>query len=344
MTTGSEKIVQYLNEAQATEAALVRTLQAHIAVTPKGDYRKLLERHLEETERHEERVSRRLKDLGEEGPGIVESGVGAIQSLVGQVAAFGKAPLDLVRGEGGEEKLLKNAKDECATEALEIATYESLATLARHVGDAKTGDLADRIRSDEERMLEELRNLLPALTEAAAKAEVVEPSYDISTTGAADAAREAVGSGRQAVERTRARIIDAARTGIDQVTDAAQNAIEQVTEAAQRGEATVEATARAAVTGIQETAKQAETAVRQTAEAAREVARETADEAERQAAETPSTRETAEPWSGYDEQTVEEINERLKSADQDLARRVRDYERRHKQRSMVLERARSKAA
>src|SRR5215213_2446994 len=155
MATGSEKIVQYLNEAHATEAALVRTLQAHIAITPKGDYRKLLERHLKETERHEEQVARRLKDLGEEGRGIVETGVGAIQSLVGQVAAFGKAPVDIARGEGGEEKLLKNAKDECATEALEIATYESLATLARAIGDEPTATLGERHLAQEERMLEE---------------------------------------------------------------------------------------------------------------------------------------------------------------------------------------------
>jgi rubrerythrin len=180
-------------------------------------------------------VARRLSDLGEGGPGVVETGVGAIESLVGQVAALGKAPLDIVRGEGGEEKLLKNAKDECATEALEIATYESLATLARHVADTKTADLADRIRGEEERMLEQLRNLLPSLTEAAANAEIVEPSYDISTTGAADAARQAVGSSRQAVESTRRRLVEAARTGINQVTDAARDAMDQLTEAAQRG-------------------------------------------------------------------------------------------------------------
>ena len=343
MTTGNEKIVQYLNEAHATEIALVRTLQAHIAMTPKGDYRKLLERHLRETKRHEEQVERRLNDLGEDGRGIVDAGVGAIQSLVGQVAAVGKAPLDVVRGEGGEEKLLKNAKDECATEALEIATYDSLATLARHVGDTKTAELADRIRSEEEQMLEQLRNLLPSLTEAAAKAELVEPSYDVSTTGAADAAREAVGTSRQAVTTTRRRLVQAARTGIDQVTDAARRAMDQVTEAAQRGESTVEATARAAITGIQETARQAEAAVRQTADAAREGARETAEEAQEQATAT-STRSRGEPWSGYDNQGVHEINKRLTHADPELARRVRDYERRNKKRSMVLERAREKAA
>lgn len=342
MTTGSEKIVQYLNEAHATEAALERTLQAHIAMTPRGDYRSLLERHLRETERHKERVGRRLSDLGEGGRGVIEAGVGALQSVVGQVASLSKAPLDVVRGDGGEEKLLKNAKDECATEALEIATYEALGALARHVGDTKTAELADRIRSEEERMLEELRNLLPSLTEAAAKAELVDPSYDVSTTGAADAARQALGTGRQRAEATRRAVVQTARRGIDQITNAARTAMDQVTQAASRGEATVEATARAAVTGIQETARQAESAVRQTADAAREGARQTAREADREASGAASA-DTGEPWPGYDEQRVEEINARLTDADEDLARRVRDYERRHKQRSMVLERARRKA-
>ena len=34
-----DKIVQYLNEAHATELALVRDLQAQIAMTPSGRYR-----------------------------------------------------------------------------------------------------------------------------------------------------------------------------------------------------------------------------------------------------------------------------------------------------------------
>ena len=83
--------------------------------------------------------------------------------------------------------------------------------------------------------------------------------------------------------------------------------------------------------------------MRQTADAAREGARETAEEAQEQATAT-STRSRGEPWSGYDNQGVHEINKRLTHADPELARRVRDYERRNKKRSMVLERAREKAA
>jgi len=44
-----------------------------------------------------------------------------------------------------------------------------------------------------------------------------------------------------------------------------------------------------------------------------------------------------EPWSGYDEMEVEEVNDALKRQDGDAAARVLDYERRHKGRKTVIE-------
>jgi ferritin-like metal-binding protein YciE len=60
-----QKIVQYLNEAHGAEVALVRQLQAQIAMTPRGQYRDGLETHLRETRRHAERVDARLSELGQ---------------------------------------------------------------------------------------------------------------------------------------------------------------------------------------------------------------------------------------------------------------------------------------
>ena len=51
-----QKIVQYLNEAHGSELALVRQLQAQIAMTPGGSYRDGLETHLNETRAHAERA------------------------------------------------------------------------------------------------------------------------------------------------------------------------------------------------------------------------------------------------------------------------------------------------
>src|SRR3954449_8353772 len=167
--TARAMLIQYLNEAHATEEALVRTLQAHVALTPRGPYRDLLEHHLEETRGHARALERRLADLGA-GSSLVSATLGLAQSVLGQVLALSKGPLDVLRGHGGEEKLLKNAKDECATEALEIATYDALEALAREAGDSTTAELASRHRADEERMLAALRALLPNLTRAAAAA------------------------------------------------------------------------------------------------------------------------------------------------------------------------------
>ena len=43
-----------------------------------------------------------------------------------------------------------------------------------------------------------------------------------------------------------------------------------------------------------------------------------------------------EPWSGYDEQSVDAITTAIKDADADTARKVRSYERDHKDRSGII--------
>jgi ferritin-like metal-binding protein YciE len=190
MTTSQQKIAQYLAEAHASERALVRVLQSQIAMTPRGEYRSALEAHLAETRDHAARISARLGGLGH-GPSVVGSALGLAESIVGQALALGKTPLDLLRGSGGEEKVLKNAKDACATEALEIATYTALGRLARDVGDERTASLADSILAQEVAMLERIMLLLPALTDAVVDADVHgRGTYDVRTTGGAEAVRQ----------------------------------------------------------------------------------------------------------------------------------------------------------
>jgi ferritin-like metal-binding protein YciE len=165
MIPPEQKIVQYLNEAHGMEQALVRVLQSQIAMTPRGSYRNSLESHLLETRSHAERVTVRLDEL-EQGRNPLQLGIGLLQSVLGQVLALGKTPLDLVRGTGGRERVLKNAKDSCAAEALEIATYTAIERLAGSVGDNRTASLAASIRADEQRMYDRLIEQLPKLTDA----------------------------------------------------------------------------------------------------------------------------------------------------------------------------------
>ena len=212
MNASQQKIVQYLTEAHASESGLVRVLQSQIAMTPTGSYRSALETHLNETRNHAARVSRRLKAL-DQGSNPLMAVVGFWEDLVGQTLALGKTPFDLLRGSGGEEKVLKNAKDACATEALEIATYTAIERLASSVGDEETAKLAASIRAEEEKMLERILREIPKLTDAVVGAEVKDdPSYDVRTTGGADAARKATATTKTAARKTTAATKRTART------------------------------------------------------------------------------------------------------------------------------------
>src|SRR3954447_14239044 len=106
-----EKLIQYLNEAHATELALMRTLEAHLEVTPDGDYRAALAEHLRETREHAGRVEARLGELGA-GRSLIEQARTAVRGLAGQGLALSKGPLDLLRGHGGDEKRRKKEREE----------------------------------------------------------------------------------------------------------------------------------------------------------------------------------------------------------------------------------------
>lgn len=169
--TPEAKVVQYLEEARAAELAGVQTLLAHAAITPAGAYRDVLDRHLQETRAQAGRIEDRLGELSASRSPMATT-LGFLETAVGQALALGKTPIDMLRGTGDEEKLLKNVKDEAATEALEIATYDALAALAEAVGDPKTATLAREIRTQEEVTLKHLRELIPELTRAVVRAQV----------------------------------------------------------------------------------------------------------------------------------------------------------------------------
>ena len=197
-----QKIAQYLYEAHASELALVDVLTSQIAMTPRGTYRTGLETHLQETRGHAERIQARLRELGA-ARNPVQAAAGLAVTAFEQGLALAKAPLDLVRGTSGSEKVLKNAKDAAATEALEIATYDALERLARTVGDTTTADLAASIRADEERMLKRIRTAIPGLADDVVRDDVEgEHVFDVTKTGAADAARKTAKRTRTQAKRT----------------------------------------------------------------------------------------------------------------------------------------------
>jgi ferritin-like metal-binding protein YciE len=320
MTNARDKIIQYLDEAHASELALVRVLQSQIAMTPRGTLRSALETHLRETRDHADRVRARARALGD-GTSILQAGIGLAETVAGQALAIGKAPIDLLRGSGGEEKVLKNAKDACATEALEIATYTALEQLARSLGDTETAQLAASIRADEERTLAKLMKEIPKLADAVVRADVHDaPSYDVTKTGAADATRKAARRTKSTARRTARKAPGAARA---------------------------EGTARGAVARAQDlpiarydslTVDEISTRLSELSQV--DLAKVEAYERKKQNRSTVTDRiatlRAREPWSGYDAQSVDEIRSALAKADDDRARAVRTYERAHKDRATVI--------
>ena len=333
MNADQQKVVQYLNEAHASEIGLVRVLQSQIAMTPRGTYRSVLEKHLDETRRHAERVASRLWDL-DQGGSPLGAVIGVFESAVGQALALTKTPFDLLRGSGGEEKVLKNAKDACASEALEIATYVTIERLAQRVGDEETARLAASIRGDEEKMLERVLREIPKLTDAVVGAEVEDdPSYEVTTTGAADALREVDRAARDGATRTAARAKRTARQG-RRVPGVAR--AEGQVKGSVASEADLAIARYDKLTADEITAKLPELSQI-------DLAKIDAYERKHQNRTTILSRVTSlrgdEPWAGYDELTAAEVIAVLSEGDDGRARDVRGYERAHKNRAGILKAA-----
>jgi len=331
----AQKTIQYLNEAHATEQALTRTLQAHIAMTPRGAYRTDLERHLGETKSHATALEQRLEEIGE-SRSVLVAGVGDLQSLVGQTLALSKGPFDLLRGASAEEKLLKNAKDESATEALEIATYRALEHFAQRIGDKKTARLAASIRADEERMLAVLQERVPTLVDNVVRSELKDESvYDVSKTGAGEAVRR---SGKKVKRATR---------------ESAKNARSQARSTARQarkipGVAQAEGELKGAIDSEQDLAIASydslnvdEIVGNLSTLSQIDLAKVDAYERKHENRSTVLSRIDSlrkdEPWPGYDELSVSEIRSVLDRADRDRVEKVRSYERSHKNRTGVLD-------
>jgi ferritin-like metal-binding protein YciE len=198
MNERDAKIVQYLNDAYATERRLEIALQAHIAMTPRADYKKRLRDHLKETKAHARLVARRIKALGGEaetmslpGPDAVVKGATGAKAAVQRAAAIAQGPLHAVRGTGQQERMLKNARTEYQDEAEEIATYRVIEALAKAVGDKETAKLARDIGREEKRMADFLVATIDQLA-----LDVVHDEVPVAQIGSAPAARRTASGAR----------------------------------------------------------------------------------------------------------------------------------------------------
>jgi ferritin-like metal-binding protein YciE len=192
-------LVQYLNEAYATERRLEVALESHIEATTRADYLKRLKQHLKETKSHVSEVERRIRQLGGEaelvrGPDVLGRGAEVAQSAVQRATAAVKKPLETVLRTGEQERMLNNARTEFEQEAKEIATYRLIDAMATAVGDSDTAKLARKILREEQRMADFLAELIPQLAVDAAHDAI--PVAEIEGTAARRTAADGAATAR----------------------------------------------------------------------------------------------------------------------------------------------------
>jgi ferritin-like metal-binding protein YciE len=342
MSESHQKIVQYLSEARASEIGLVSDLQSQIGMTPRGSYRDGLEKHLDETHTHARRIEERLGELGE-ARNPFQAFFGFTEAVVGQMLALSKAPFDVLRGSSGEEKVLKNAKDACATEELEIATYTALERLAIKVGDEQTAKLAASIRGDEERMLKRLMLEIPKLTDAVVRAEIEgHPSDRMTETAAVEATRKVSRQPRTS------KVSRQPRTTARKTSARAERATRQSRRAS--GDAPV--TRQRKASGSSEEPLPIE---RYRSLSTEEIFSKLSELSESELGKVESYERKnknrpavlgrirvlrgEEPWPGYDKQTIAEIEAGLNEGDYGRAQDILVYERAHQNRPEVVQSA-----
>ncbi|MEU0603225.1 hypothetical protein ABZ484_34125 [Streptomyces sp. NPDC006393] len=327
MSVATDLLVPALREVRDAKAELADRFKAHLAVTPPGEHRDVLERRLGDARGHMYRIDERLDTL--QPRGLVQSVLGGAWELTGQAA---RLPFDMAlsvpaavfrsRGAATELRLLKNAEDEYAVTALALAVCRAAERIARQAEDAVSAELLSTVRHDDEEALEELAGALEQHAEAAVAA--TENTADLSVGGAALAVREWSSWLRETAERM---------PGADRLQGQPRGAL------ISDDELPIPDYRRLSTKMIVDRLPHlTQTDLGIVGAYERSHARRPAVLCRIAALLGPV------PWPGYDSMTEEEVLKRLSDAEPSQCRRVLEYERRHQARSPILIRAAEPAA
>jgi ferritin-like metal-binding protein YciE len=159
ITTPKELFLHELGDILYVERALAdETLPKLIDEVQDDEFRKGLERHLDQTRRHVKNVEKVFKQLGETA--TVEPCVG-FEGL--------KAEHDKLRGESSQDLVdLIDLGAAARTECYEIAAYESLRRMAKAMDADGVVKLLDENLRDEKETLREVEKIATRLSKAGA--------------------------------------------------------------------------------------------------------------------------------------------------------------------------------
>ncbi|GGJ61542.1 hypothetical protein [Streptomyces brasiliensis] len=321
MAIATDMLVPALREVREAEAALADRFKAHLAVTPAGEYREILERRVGDARGYVYAIDERLDTLKPRG--LVQNVLNNAWDLTRQAArlpldAAMVAPSALLRSQPAkatEEQLLKNVEEEYAITASAVAICRAAERIAQEAQDTVTEDLLSSIRRDGEETLEELAGSLDEQAQAAVAA--AEAAMEATEgAGASQAVRDWGSWLRETAERM---------PGVDRIQGVPEGAL------LAEDELPIADYRRLSTRMILDRLPQ----LSQTDLA-------TVCSYERSHAARPAVLSRIadllghEPWPGYDAMNAGDIRKRLADAGESLTRRVLDYERRHQARSTIL--------
>ncbi|MEU9440921.1 hypothetical protein AB0D42_08350 [Streptomyces sp. NPDC048304] len=316
MAVATDMLVPALRQVREAEAALADRFKAHLAVTPPGEYREVLERRAGDARGHVYLIDERLASLKPRG--LAQAVVGNVWHLTRQAV---RLPLDaakvvpnaLLRGSGTatEHQLLKNVEDEYARTAFSVAICRAAERIAQEAQDGATTDLLRSIRRDGEETLIELGDSLEHHAEA-----TVACGDGLGAGRATQAVREWSTWLRETAERM---------PGADRLHGMPDGAL--ISEM----DLPIPDYRRLSARAILERLPQLPQS-----DLARVGAYERSHAARPAVLSRVADLLGPEPWPGYDGMHEDEIVKRLSEATERVTRRVLDYERRHQARASVL--------
>lgn len=174
-------LVKYLNEAYGKEKQLETNLQALIG---RAQNHRILKKgfqdHLKVTKNQARELQRRIKALGGKaeagpelpGPDVATTAASAVANVANRAVAAAKGPVQMLRGTGEADNMLRNVRDAFWNEAEEIGHYNVIESVAEKLSDRETVQLAKRFRREEERFQKFLGRQIGALTREVIKEEV----------------------------------------------------------------------------------------------------------------------------------------------------------------------------
>jgi ferritin-like metal-binding protein YciE len=275
-------LVKYLNEAYGKEKQLETNLTALIARAQNHKtLKKGFQDHLKVTKNQARELQRRIKALGgkaEAGPdlpgpdAITEAG-SAVANVANRAIAAAKGPVQMLRGTGEADNMLRNVRDAYWNEAEEIGHYNVIEQVATKLNDRETVQLAKRFRKEEEKMQSFLERQIKTLAGEVVKEEV--PASERRTSSGGTRRRASSSASRS---RSSSNGASASRSAASSSRGSASSSTRKA--AGQKAAAT--RTRKAATSSAKSTAKSARTTAKKagtTAKKAGSAARSTAKRA-----------------------------------------------------------------